>query len=88
MKSNVEKGKLYLVTGGTGFLGPVIVKRVLEAGGKVRTIARDEGKLIELKQKFPEVEILTGDIADQFDVRQALMWVWQRHNLENVLGQT
>lgn len=75
MKSNVEKGKLYLVTGGTGFLGPVIVKRVLEAGGKVRTIARDEGKLIELKQKFPEVEILTGDIADQFDVRQALKGV-------------
>lgn len=75
MKNNVEKGKLYLVTGGTGFLGPVIVKRIIESGGKVRTIARDEGKLIELKQKFPEVEILTGDIADQFDVRQALKGV-------------
>lgn len=75
MKNNVEKGKLYLVTGGTGFLGPVIVKRIIESGGKVRTIARDEGKLIELKQKFPEVEILTGDISDQFDVRQALKGV-------------
>ena len=75
MKNNIENGKLYLVTGGTGFLGPVIIKRILDGGGKVRTIARDEGKLIELKQKFPEVEILTGDIADQFDVRQSLQGV-------------
>lgn len=68
----ITKGKLYLVTGGTGFLGQPLIKRILEQGGRVRTIARNEGKLIELKQKFPEVEILTGDISDPFEVRQAM----------------
>ena len=71
----IEKNKLYLVTGGTGFLGHVIIERILNEGGKVRTIARDEGKLIDLKQKYPSVEILTGDISDPFDTRQSLLGV-------------
>ena len=43
----IKKNKLYLVTGGSGFLGVPLCKRILDAGGKVRTIARDEGKLID-----------------------------------------
>ena len=49
----IKKDKLYLVTGGSGFLGVPLCKRILEAGGKVRTIARDEGKLIDLQQQLP-----------------------------------
>lgn len=75
MNTNIIKGKVYLVTGGSGFLGQVLIERILKYGGKVKTIARDEGKLIELKQKFPEVEILTGDIADRYDMHQALKGV-------------
>jgi len=66
------KGKLYLVTGGSGFLGKPLVARLLADGAKVRVISRDEGKLIELKQQHPEVEILTGDISDWFEVKQAM----------------
>ena len=69
---NIKKGKTYLVTGGSGFLGVPLCKRILEAGGKVRTIARDEGKLIDLQQQLPEVEILTGDISDPFEIKQAM----------------
>ena len=50
MINNIEKGKTYLVTGGSGFLGRCLIKRILKAGGNVKTIARDEGKLINLKQ--------------------------------------
>lgn len=75
MNINVEDNKTYLVTGGSGFLGQVLIKRILSLGGRVKTIARDEGKLIELKQKHPEIEILTGDIADPFDMHQALKGV-------------
>jgi UDP-N-acetylglucosamine 4,6-dehydratase/UDP-glucose 4-epimerase len=67
--------KLVLVTGGSGFLGVPLVARLLAMGARVRILGRDEGKLIEVKQKFPEVEILTGDIADRFEVRQALQGV-------------
>jgi UDP-N-acetylglucosamine 4,6-dehydratase/UDP-glucose 4-epimerase len=68
----IKKNKLYLVTGGSGFLGVPLCKRILKAGGKVRTIARDEGKLIDLQQQYPEIEILTGDISDPFEAKQAM----------------
>ena len=71
----IEKDKKYLVTGGSGFLGEELIKRIASTGAKVVTISRDEGKLIELKQEFPSIEILTGDIADRFDVQQAIKGV-------------
>ena len=64
----IEKDKLYLITGGSGFLGVPLCERVLNLGGKVRVLARDEGKLVELKQKYPDIETLTGDISDKFEV--------------------
>lgn len=68
----IEKNKLYLVTGGSGFLGHPLVKYILNEGGLVRVISRDEGKLIDLKEKYSSVEIYTGDISDAFEVRQAM----------------
>lgn len=70
----IEKGKNYLVTGGSGFLGAPLCKRIIEKGGKVRVLSRDEGKLIELKQEV-DVEILTGDISDKFEVKQAMIGI-------------
>ena len=64
----IKRGKLYLITGGSGFLGIPLCKRVLEMGGKVRTLARDEGKLVDLKQKYQDIDTLTGDIFDKFEV--------------------
>ena len=72
---NIKKDKIYLVTGASGFLGVPLCKKILSLGGKVRAIARDEGKLIELKQEMPEVEILTGDINDAFEVHQSIKGV-------------
>jgi UDP-N-acetylglucosamine 4,6-dehydratase/UDP-glucose 4-epimerase len=68
----IEKGKKYLVTGGSGFLGVPLVKYIIDNGGDVRVIARDEGKLITLRESFPSVEIYTGDISDSFEVKQAM----------------
>ena len=66
----IERGKTYLVTGGSGFLGKKTIERIHEQGGNVITIARDEGKLIQLQQGLPYVEFYTGDIADRFDAEQ------------------
>tara|TARA_R110000765_G_scaffold404568_2_gene500853 strand:+ start:1066 stop:1923 length:858 start_codon:yes stop_codon:yes gene_type:complete len=71
----IKKEKLYLVTGGSGFLGIPLCERILKQGGNVRVLSRDEGKLVELKQKYPNIEILTGDISDKFEVKQAMYGV-------------
>lgn len=67
----IQENKLYLVTGGTGFLGDPLVNYILLKKGKVRVMSRNEGKLIMLKEKYPEVEIYPGDISDICDVTQA-----------------
>lgn len=68
----IEKNKKYLITGGSGFLGTPLVEKLVELEANVRVLARDEGKLISLNQQFPSIEIYPGDIADAFEVRQAL----------------
>ena len=68
----IEKNKLYLVTGGSGFLGDSLIDRILQQGGLVRVLARNEGSLIKLKMKYPSIEILTGDISNRFSCIQAL----------------
>ena len=71
----IDRGKTYLVTGGSGFLGKKTIEKINEQGGNVITIARDEGKLIQLQQELPYVEFLTGDISDRFDCEQAVRMV-------------
>ncbi len=53
----VEKNKLYLVTGATGFLGEFLTERIIHMGARVRAFSRNEGKLITLKERYPELEI-------------------------------
>ena len=66
----VKKDNLYLVTGGSGFLGFDLVQRILSQGGRVVTLSRDEGKLIELKQQYPNIEILTGFYRVESDPKE------------------
>jgi len=70
----IIKGKKYLVTGGSGFLGVELIKRIIGEGGLVRTVARNEGKLIQLKEKFGDkLDIYFGDISDKFVVEQFMV---------------
>lgn len=71
----IEQGKKYLITGGSGFLGGELITRILNEGGEVITVARNEGQLIKLKQKFPTVDIQTGDITNKFSVHRVMKGV-------------
>jgi len=72
---NIKADKKYLITGGSGFLGVPLCVELLSRGAAVRVMSRDEGKLIELKQKLPAIEIISGDVSDEFEVRQAMYGV-------------
>ena len=71
----IEQGKKYLVTGGSGFLGGELITRVVGEGGEVITVARNEGQLIKLKQRFPTVDIQTGDITNKYSVHRVMKGV-------------
>lgn len=54
----------YLITG-PGYLGKQLIKRLVEQGFKnLRVIARNEGNLIKLKEEYPFIEIVPGDISN------------------------
>jgi len=72
MKNFLNSDEKILIFGGTGFLGKELLRILYKQNKNITLFARDEGKLIELKQSFPEIDIVTGDISDKFEVYQAM----------------
>jgi nucleoside-diphosphate-sugar epimerase len=67
------QGKSYLVTGGTGFIGAGLVKGLLAAGARVRSLDNDSrGSKDKLGATANEVELIVGDIRDAATVARAL----------------
>jgi uncharacterized protein YbjT (DUF2867 family) len=62
-----------LVTGATGYIGGRLVPRLVDAGYRVRCLARDPGKLANRPwAQHPRVEIVAGDLGDSVATRHAL----------------
>lgn len=70
---------MILITGGSGYLGEALIKRLYPS--TIRVVSRNEGKLIELKEKFPDIEIMTGDIADEWTVKKAMQGIDEVYHL-------
>jgi 2-alkyl-3-oxoalkanoate reductase len=58
------------VTGGTGFVGQALVKRLLADGARVRVLARTSPRADALASQG--VEIVSGDLADAEAIRRAV----------------
>ena len=56
-----------LVTGATGFVGPAIVRALVDAGHTVRVLEREPGRSASL----PNQEAAVGDVTDPASLRRA-----------------
>jgi uncharacterized protein YbjT (DUF2867 family) len=59
-----------LVTGGTGFVGPKVVRSVVEAGHQVRALARNRQKAAHVAALG--AELVEGDVTDPSSLRSAV----------------
>ncbi|GMU22040.1 MAG: NAD-dependent dehydratase [Phycisphaerae bacterium] len=74
--------KPVLVTGASGYIGGRLVPRLLEAGYRLRCLAREPRKLTERPwSESPNVEILRGDVADPEALRAAMEGCWAAYYL-------
>src|SRR3989338_368330 len=66
------KTKKYLVTGGTGFIGSALVKRLVKEGYNVRVIDNDiRGAKESLKEVAGKIELIKGDVRNPEEVQKA-----------------
>lgn len=63
-----------IIFGGSGFLGQALIERLISMGRKnIVSMSRNEGEAVSLKQRFPQVQIIIGDICNPWDVKRAMM---------------
>jgi nucleoside-diphosphate-sugar epimerase len=67
------KEHTFLVTGGAGFIGSHIVRRLVGAGARVRVLDNfSTGRRANLAEVADRIELIEGDIADAMAVRRAV----------------
>jgi UDP-N-acetylglucosamine 4,6-dehydratase len=70
----MDSSKTTLVFGGSGFLGQALIERLIAIGRKdIYSMSRNEGEAVALKQRFPQVHIIIGDIANPWDVKRSML---------------
>ena len=88
-KNISSKNKIILVTGGGGFIGTVLVEKLLQRGYKVRVIDKfiygtDVFKNTKLAK---QLELIQGDITDPFILTKALLGVSGVVHLAGIVGE-
>jgi nucleoside-diphosphate-sugar epimerase len=68
-------GKLYMVTGGAGFIGSNIVEGLVKRGDRVRVLDNLSTGYRENLAAFPDVELIVGDLRNAADVKRAVAGV-------------
>jgi NADH dehydrogenase len=71
---------MILVTGGTGFIGQVLIQHLVEAGHRVRTLVRPSSQSPNLPKGIP-VEVAVTSLKDERGLRAAMMGVHTVYHL-------
>ncbi len=65
----------HLIIGGTGTLGTALVERLVTAGHDVAVFSRCELKQSQMRQRFPDVRFILGDIRDPRSINGSMRGV-------------
>src|SRR5437764_891553 len=77
----------YLVTGGTGFIGSSLVRRLVHDGRQVRVLDNNwRGRSARLADLENDIEFIEGDIRDAEAVKRAAVGVDSVCHLASVNG--
>lgn len=68
-------GNTILITGGATGIGLALAEALLKAGNEVIICGRREDRLLEAKEKLPQLHIRVCDVADGEDRRSLLAWI-------------
>ncbi len=81
----VLQDKLITVFGGSGFIGRDLLKRLSEAGARVRLVVRDpdRAKFVRSLGGAQRVSVMTVDIRDPADIEMAITGA---HSVVNLIG--
>jgi len=75
---HVFKGKILLITGGTGSFGDAVMRRFLNSEvSEIRIFSRDEKKQDDMRQahKSPKLKFYLGDVRDRASIMPAMTGV-------------
>ena len=71
--ASADASQIVFVSGGSGYIGGRLVPRLLEAGYRVRCLARNPRKLeARTWARHPNVEIVAGDVGDRDGLTELL----------------
>ncbi|MFG2276486.1 SDR family oxidoreductase [Streptomyces chartreusis] len=84
-QDELREGPRCLVTGATGYIGGRLVPELLDAGFRVRCLARSPDRLRD-HPWANEAEVVRGDVTDAASVRRALEGVDVAYYLVHALG--
>jgi 3-oxoacyl-[acyl-carrier protein] reductase len=79
------KGRIALITGGTGELGGAVTKHFLDEGADVAVTYRSDAEAADFRKQFPGVTLLKGDLSKVEDVRQVFQSLVEKKGTIDIL---
>lgn len=78
-------GHTVLITGGASGIGLALTERFIRHGNNVIVVGRNEGKLSELRARFPEIATMACDIGNQQETDLLVKRIYNEHPNLSVL---